>query len=447
MTPNRPQVAPAEAWSFPLPDFYRLPNDLAVWQYQLPGQRLASAKLIFDLPLSAEDRAVEGITYLMARTLDEGTRVRSAEEFAEETELLGACYSARVSYSGFRTGVEVPVGRIAPALELLAEAASLPAFPSDEVSRAVRNRCDDIVDELARPGRRAKLEIAAAMFAATCRLSRPDSGSAQTVAGIGRDELSRWYDTQVDPGRATLVLAGDFAGLDMPATVAGAFAGWRGGTVPADSPIEPVSRQGRRVRVVHRPGAVQTHLEFGVPATDRTDARWAGMRVASHALGGTITSRLDVVLREEKGYTYGIRAGLRPYRRGSAFAITGSVHTAVTGDAVALALELVAGVRTGGITENERSRAVDYLLGVTPLRYQTATAVAERAADLVHGGLGPGHVAVQRAALATVTDEGAGSALAPCLDPERLSLVAVGDADVIADQLRACYGDVEVVDA
>lgn len=446
----RPPVTSTREWAFPRPREYELPNGICVWQYHLPGQRLVTANLVFDLPLSVESTDQEGITCLVSRTLDEGTELRSAEDFAEQTERFGACYSARVTYSGFRTSIDVPADRIQPALGLLAEAASRPAFPDEEVRRAVRNRLDDIVDERSQPARRGWLELTAAIFAPDCRLSRPDSGVAETIGGLDREDLVRFYREHVGADRATLVLAGDLSGVDVHTAITDAFAGWSTDVMTPLPAIEPVPVRRRRVRIVHRPGAVQTYLQFGTTAVDRRDPDWAPLRLAGYVLGGSITSRLDTVLREEKGYTYGIRSELRPYRIGSVFAIGGSVHTAVTGESVELVSELLAELLSGGVTETERNTAVDYLLGVTPLRYQTADAVADRAADLAHARLGPDYPDAERAELAAVAAEDAAPALARCVGDagaDRLSLIAVGDADVIAEPLQRIYDEVDILEA
>ncbi|NED57736.1 insulinase family protein, partial [Micromonospora aurantiaca] len=104
-----------------------------------------------------------------------------------------------------------------------------------------------------------------------------------------------------------------------------------------------------RIVVVDRPGSVQTYLSFGHGVPDRSHHDWPSLTVAAHVLGGGLTSRLNAVLREEKGYTYGMRAGLLRMRHCGLFIAQGSVHTEVTADAVADALTELRGVVSRGI--------------------------------------------------------------------------------------------------
>ena len=144
---------------------------------------------------------------------------------------------------------------------------------------------------------------------------RPHRGRAQTVAGLTRDDLVEFHATAIGPSGATIVVAGDLTGVDVLDVLEGTLGTWTAPRHrPADPPVAPVvAPDAERVVVVDRPGSVQTEILVARPAPDRsTPDGWAPHPVISFVLGGSPSARVDAVLREEKGYTYGIRTAFRP---------------------------------------------------------------------------------------------------------------------------------------
>ena len=158
--------------------------------------------------------------------------------------------------------------------------------------------------------------------------------------------------------------------------------------------------------LIDRPGAVQADLRLGAFGPDRTDPRWADLTVASYAMGGAFLSRLNAVLREEKGYTYGVRLSFGPLRRGGSYAVQGSFRTEVLADAVGEALELL-DITARPFTAAEVDDAISFFAGVSPLRYATADAVADQAATQLVADLPADYVDQSMADLRAVTPESA----------------------------------------
>ncbi len=395
-TPPRPAVGPPEPWSFPPRETTRLANGLTVMTYDVPGQYVLSLRLAVPAPLAAEPRAVEGVGGIMARTLDEGTASRTAEEMAEQLERHGIALGAGMAERGLVVDADVAPGHLGQALRLLTECVSEPAFPEDEVSRHVATRLAEIDQEHAVAGARAALEFIRTHFAPSHRASRPAGGSRETVSAITRREVAAFHAEHVRPDEATLVVAGDLAEVDLPAALEPTLATWRGGPAPAevvvaDAPDEgseqPRSDDGTRIVFVDRPGSVQTEIYLGtVGPHRRVDGGWAPYPVLGFVLGGSPGARIDAVLREEKGYTYGIRAGFRPRHGEGLFGVTGSVRADATADALGLLLDLLETAREGFSDEEVRG-GVDFIAKTAPGRYATADAIADEAVMLALDGL------------------------------------------------------------
>jgi len=477
--PARPRVGPPAPWSFPAPVLGQLPNGVRVVAFDVPGAQLAAVSIVVDAPLAAEPPDREGVATIVANTLDEGTAGLTGEQFSDEVALLGADYGASAGRSATYLTLDVATTSLAAGLALVAEALTSPAFPAAEVSRHVALRLAAIAHQDSVASIRAARALDAACFAPTSRASRPGGGTAATVGRVTRDDTAAWYAGAFAPHRTTVVLAADLRGTDPLTMLDAALGGWSGldaalggwsgldaalggwsggppGAGGAGTPDGAAARAGDlaaakaappAVTVVDRPGSVQSALALGLAGPDRSAADWPGLLVAAHALGGGLSSRLMRSLREDLGYTYGIGARFTPFRAGGQFTISTAVDTATTGPALEQIRVVVDGLRDDGLTSAERDDAVEFYLGASPLRFQTARALVDQAAGLVGDGMPADWLNVLRSTIPRVTTEGASAGFAAAVSSQ-LAVVVVGDASVVAEPVHALgLGELTVVPA
>ncbi|NEA55146.1 insulinase family protein [Streptomyces sp. SID13666] len=450
----QPQPGAPKPWAFPAPDRSTLGNGLTVLTSHRPGQKVVAVEVLLSAPLDAEPEGLDGVATIMARAFSEGTDKLTAEEFAAELERCGATLDAHADHPGVRVSLEVPASRLDKALGLLADALRAPAFPDSEVERLVNNRLDEIPHELANPARRASMALSAELFPADLRCSRPRQGTEQTVARIDAAAVRAFYEAYVRPATTTAVVVGDLTGIDLVALLDETLGEWTGSTAEPRPLPQITADDTARVVIVDRPGAVQTQLLIGRTGSDRHDPVWAAQVLGTYCLGGTLTSRLDRVLREEKGYTYGVRAfgqvllSTQEGTGASLLAISGSVATEVTGPALADAWQVIRTLAAEGLTDDERDVAVQNLVGVAPLRYETAAAVAGTLADQVEQFLPDDFQAQMYARLARTGTVEATAAVVSAFPLERMVVVLVGDASAIEGPVTELgLGPVKVIAA
>ncbi len=440
----RPEVLPPESWSFPEPERAGLVNGLSVVSYDIPGQYVISVRLAVPMPLHREPRELEGIATIMARTLDEGTQRHTAEEFAELLERKGIALGAGASESGLIVDLDVPKRNLSEALDLLSQAIREPAFPANEVSRHVKIRLAEIDHERSQPGQRAALEFITTYFDADERASRPSAGTKETISAITPADLVAFHAANVVPFGATVVVAGDLGDLDVVSEVEVALGSWSGAALEVVEPPE-AARAGDAARIVFldRPGSVQTELYVGCPGPDRrVEGGWAPYQVLGFVIGGSPNARVDAVLREDKGFTYGIRSGFRPRRQGGLFLTSGSVRADSTVEALGLLLDILDKARAG-FTEAETQAGVDFIGKTAPGRYATADTVADEAAGLSLEGLTTEFTSASLHALADVDADVLSRAYGRYVTGE-WTVIIVGDASAYAEGVRG-LGRGEVV--
>ncbi len=448
----QPKGGVARPWAFPAPDRGTLDNGLTVLRCHRPGQQVVAVEISLDAPLDAEPEGLDGIATIMARALSEGTDKHSAEEFAAELERCGATLDAHADHPAVRVSLEVPVSRLPKALGLLAEALRAPAFDESEIERLVGNRLDEIPHETANPARRAAKELSKQLFPSSLRMSRPRQGTEETVARIDAAAVRAFFEAHVRPATATAVIVGDLTGVDLDEVLGETLGAWTGDTA-APRPVPAITADDTgRVVIVDRPGAVQTQLLIGRIGPDRHDRVWPAQVLGAYCLGGTLTSRLDRVLREEKGYTYGVRSFAQVLRSApdgtgaSMLAISGSVDTPNTGPALDDLWKVLRTLAAEGLTDAERDVAVQNLVGVAPLKYETAASVASTLADQVEQHLPDDFQAQLYAQLVETGTVEATAAAVSAFPEDHLVTVLVGDASQIEEPVKALgIGEVTVV--
>jgi len=445
---RRPVPGTPRPFAFPHVERGRLSGGLPVHAVHLPGRFLVTASL--SLPMGAVDEPPDrgGVTVLAARSLTEGTLRRDAIALVEDAERLGASLRSEAGWDATVVGVDVPVERLAGALALLAEVAREPAFPPHEVERLRDQRLNDLLQAKADPGRRAEEEYLATIYDPATPYARPAGGARATVADLDAVAAATAYRTWASFDRCALVVGGDLSGIDLPAILEPLLGDVAPAPGVAASPAPAVAGRLDRpaVRIVHRPGSVQSELRVGHPGLPRCVPDYHAVAVMSAILGGLFNSRLNMKLREEKGYTYGAGAGFDMRRFAGPFTARAAVNTDATAPALADLVAELGRMREAPPTEDELRAARDYLVGVFPLRFETPGPVVSAVGGLVTYGLPDDELDRYRPAVEAVTGDDVLAAARAHLHLERLGIVIVGDADKIAGDVEALgIGDLEIV--
>ncbi|NNG18875.1 insulinase family protein [Naumannella sp. ID2617S] len=441
MSTTPPAVRPPAVWHYPQPTETVLDNGIRVLVHHLPGQQVVSAVLALDLPLTLEDRAIEGVASICSRVLDEGTATHSGDRFAEVLETGGAAFYASQGFSGLQAMVDVPAGRLDAALRLLAEAVREPELNGEDVERHVALRLAEIDQLRANSAQLAATTFRGVLLDPSSRPQRMGAGEPETVRAITPEAVRAFHRAHYGPARATLILAGDFSEDPLPQAAA-ALGDWAN---PDQRSVvhEPVGPAAPTAVLVDRPGAVQADLRLGGFGIDRTDPRWPDLQVGGYVVGGAFLSRLNRVLREERGFTYGVNLQQAPLRSGGTYAVTGSFRTEVVGAALGEARQLM-DLSANPVTPAELADAQNFFCGVAPLRYATADGLADQTALLVQQGLGPEWMNDYLTGIRAATCESATAAYAEIVDLSALTLVVVGDAAALGDPIRDAGFDITV---
>ena len=442
-----PAPGPVRPFELPPADARSLDNGLAVKLLRQKRLPVATLTLAVDAGEALLDGDEAGRAVLAGDALEGGTEDRDAHELARVLEGMGADLDIRTGWDATTVSLTVLPERLDEALSLLAEVVRRPAFPASEVERTRVQQQASLRQRAMNPAQVADDEAVRRVFAQDVPFGRPLPGTLESLADVGVQETSSFVDRAFGPGGGGLAAVGDLNPERVMAAVTDAFGDWASPTAPMGPPREmaPGERR-RRIVVVHRPGAVQSELRLAQMGVARSDPDYIPLQLFNTVLGGSFGSRLNLKLREERGFTYGVRSHFAFRRQPGPFMVGAAVGTEQTPQAVADALQELEGLVEEGPTPSEVEAARDYLAGVFPLRFETTAQTAARLAELVIHRLPDDFHTTYRDRVAEVAPEQVRDAGQRAVRPQELLVLVVGDAEALEGPLRELgAGPVEVV--
>src|SRR3989454_12816827 len=375
----------------------------------------------------------EGLAELVAELLTKGTASRSAEQLAATIEGVGGSLAASASEDFLTISADALSDQVELVFDLLGDVLRHATFPGSELALARTRALSALALELSQPA-----SVAGRIFAKEIYGPNP-YGRGATRAGynaVTRDDVAQFAADRRRPAGAPLLGAGDVTELRVRGLVEQAFAGWPGGPPAARALPPPPPPAATDILLVPRSGSPQANIVLGNTTILPTDPGYYPGRIATQVLRGGADSRLFLILREQKGWTYGAYANLRRYRGLGYWQATAEVRTEVTDSALGELLHQVDRIRTQAIPDSELGAARGFLVGSFPLTIETPSQIDNQGANVKLLGLGDDYLRLYRERLSAVTPLAARAAAARLYRRGALTIVVVGDAAQLYDRLK-----------
>ena len=428
-----PRPLPARDVKFPPYQFRTLANGLQVIAVSHHEQPAVSLRLIIRVGGSHDPAEKPGVAALAAALLDQGTVTRNAETIATTIDSVGGAIGAGSGSDLTFINAVVMKDSFDLALDLVSDIARSPAFAAEEIERQKQQMLSGLKVSYEDPD-----YIAAVVFDRLVYgfhpYGRPDSGTAESIASITRDDLVTFHKTWFGANNAILAIVGDITHEEAFAGAERAFGQWQRAQSTPPKTTEPPSPT-RRVVVVDRPGAVQTEVRIGNIALPRKHPDYLALDLAMKILGGEGGNRLHRVLRSERGLTYGASADVNALKEAGDLVADTDTRSESTAEVLRLIVDEMWKLQRQRVSGRELADAQAYLTGSFPLTIETPSAIALQILNAVFYGLDLAELQTYRERVNAVTPEDIQRVAQQYLHPDRLSIVLVGDASVFARHL------------
>jgi len=439
-----PALAPERQVTWPKRTRTRLANGLEVILAASHTIPKFHGELLFRSGNAAvADRSI-GLAEMTATVLRSGTQKRASREIEEDLRRIGADLSSHagsdasaISFSGLSEFAE-------PLLGLVQELAREASFPEAEFERERRQKLEEAKLQRTQPGFLAGERLRKVLFGAH-PYAHVAPSEAQ-VLGYKLDDLNAVYRELYTPQNALLLLVGDFEPQEMLKTIETVFRAWNGKKPEAKAFPAPANPRGRRVYLVHMPGAVQTQILAGCHAITRRHPDWIKLGVTNCLYGGAFNSRLVMNIREDKGYTYSPRSAVTPLRQHGFFSVSAAVRNDVVAASLTEIFYELNKLRSLSVPAAELADAQNYLSGVFSLALATQEGLLAQFSTVAEHELPDDYLETYRSKVRAVTPEELLATARMYLDSANLQIVLAGDRAEIESQ-AALFGETEVFDA
>lgn len=444
-TANLPKAGPIPKLSLPPIEKAKLSNGLDVWMVQQTELPIVSMNLVLKSGGTNEPEDKTGLANMTANLLDDGTKTRSAEEISSKLQSIGATVNANSGWDSTNVGMQTLTRNLDDALEIYADVVTNPSFPDKEIESLRGRSIVGLRQQKSNPNAIANVVYSKVLYG-----SHPygRDNNEKTLKAIRREDLVKFYESTYVPNNGVLIVVGDVNKASLMPKLEKAFAGWKAGTVAGGEIPATQSLEKTGVYIVDRPNSAQSVVSIGQVGIDRGNPDYFPVVVMNTILGGGITSRISMNLREDKGYTYGAGSGF-VYRRGAGpFRAGGDIQTAVTKEAVAEFLKELNGIRGGiPITQKELDYNKQSLIRRFPGGFETVGAISGQLANLVVYGLPETYFNDYISKVNAVTIDDVNRVAKKYLDPAKMAIVIVGDRKLVEPGLKDLGYSITILDA
>jgi zinc protease len=377
-----------------------------------------------------------GVGAATAQMLSEGTTSRSGDQLADAQQLLGTRIVANIGGETGTVGFTALSSKLDPALDLLADMLLNPSFPADALERLRAQRLVQLTQAKDQPASIANNVFSRVVYGEEHPYGR--FMTEQTVKAITRDDVVAFHQTYYRPGRATITVVGDVEPAAVKASIERAFVRWTAGGDPASFayPATPAPRA-TTIYLVDKPKAAQSIFALGIPGPARDTPDYYAISVMNNILGELFQSRLNHLIREVKGYSYGVGSSFGFGKGPGRFRAGGAIITAKSDSALIDFMNELRGVQGGKpFTEDEIKQGKESLIQSLPTFFGSVNATAGAISSIYIEGLPETYYQEYAAKINAVTSDDLVRVAKRYIDLDKLNIIIVGDRATIEEPLR-----------
>ena len=411
-----------------------LSNGMALYVVEAHHLPIVAANVVLRSGSAADPADLPGLAGFTAAMLDEGTAKRDALQIANEVYAMGASLNTGTQTDGSSASVRSLKQNANAAMSILSDVVLNPAFPDKEVERIRNDRLTSLLQQRDQQWPTALRVMNACLFGPGHPYGHTQLGTEDALKKMTRADLVKLYQSTFSPKNAALIVVGDVTESEAKKLAQESFGSWKGVATPAAIPPAGTTVDSRIV-VVDRPGSNQTMVLAGQMGVKRSDPDYEKLDVMNTVLGGLFSSRINLNLREDKGYSYGAFSFIGQNRGVGPLMAGAAVRGDATGPSIDEILKEVTKIRDGGVTGEELKLAKQSIIRSLPANFETTSTTAGTMASIYMYDLPLDYYQTLPGRVDAITATDVLDVAKKHLVPERMVVVAVGDRSKIDPQI------------
>ncbi len=450
-TRQLPPVGQPTALDFPTIEHVELANGIPVEYVRRTAVPVTQMALAFDAGDAADSPSSRGLAAFTAKLLEEGTTSLTSQELAEAEERLGANVSANNTADRSYVMLNALSSNIAPSLDLLVDVVRNPAFRPTDIDRLKAQTLTGIAQLQKDPTRVASRVLPGVLFGASHPYGGPAGGDPKAIAAFTRDDFVGFQQRWLRPDNAKLFVVSSLPWSELKPLIDARLGQWaapaasKGSKSFTSPPPRPAAQ---KILLVNRPGAPQSSIVGGqlLPVDPKGDV--VPLDAANDVLGGDFLSRLNMDLREDKGWSYGVSGRARLLENGVSYVISAPVQADRTGDSLAeLNAQVNQFLTTKGVTHDELQQTIASKVNELPGEFETGGAVISALMGMDLLKRPDNYYELLPARYHAQTTQSLDQAIRSVIDTKGFTWIVVGDAAKVRPQLEKLGLPIEVVEA
>lgn len=447
-----PEMEELKPLDFPEIERATLSNGIEIYFARRDAVPVVNVELQLDAGYAADPKDRLGLQNMMLQLMNEGTTSLDSTELAIAKERLGASLYATADADATTVGLSAVAPNLPASLDLMADYVRNPAFRPTDLERVRAQQLTRISNELTDPGAIGQRALAPILFGPQHPYGIPPTGTGDpaVVKTLTREELTDFHRVWIRPDTAKLFIVGDTTLAEAVRLLEASFGDWAAPGVPAPEKdfTAPIPQQTSRIILINRPNSPQSVILAGRVLERKGTDDLLVLGSANEVFGGSFLSRINMNLRETKGWSYGVRSTLRQPLDRTSLLIYAPVQADRTGDSIAeLRKDLSAYTDGRGVTPEELERLINGNVRQLPGRFETSRAVLGGIRNIVDYGRPDNYYETLADRYTGLTAEQLDAEAAASLRGEDLVYVIVGDAATVAPQLDQLGLPVEIREA
>ena len=394
---------------------------------------------MLDAGYASDQYSVPGTSSLAMSMLDEGTVKKDALEISDEASEIGAIISSGSGIDSSSVTLNALRENLDESLDLYADIILNPSFPENELERLRKQKLAEIQQEKNQPFGIALRVLPELLYGKNHAYSLPltGSGTEESIEKISREQLVEYHERWFKPNNATMIVVGDVTIEEIKAKLEKLFKNWAASEVPEKN-ISPVNNNSQEtIYLIDRPGSQQSIVLAANIAPSPSDSDELAVESMNDIIGGSFTSRINMNLREDKGWAYGARTLLLKTKGQRPFIAYAPVQTDKTSESITeIKTELFNYLNSDPATAEEIQKVKDNNTLSLPGRWETIRAISSDLAQIVTYGLSDDYWNTYTGNVRSLTKERLDDAAKKSIKPENLTWVIVGDLDEIEDKIK-----------